>query len=104
VAIEHRFHFFRMHLQPSHVHRSVPAAHKVITSVAQFQCVARIHKTFGILDRRSVVIQIAERGVLLSYPQRVAFHLHLHVGTGINEFGRKAHRAVLHFERHPGLR
>ena len=103
MAIDDCFDFFRMDLETAHIDDPVAPADEVVAAPAEFEGIACIHKALRILEWAAVFTQVTKRRALRANSQGAILNLHLNPGSVLDYACRKAHGAVAHVERDPGL-
>ena len=101
MAVDHRFHFFGIYLQPADIDDAAGAAGEVTALAALLDHVAGIDP--AILHQRLVAADIARGGARRTDMQGAIHDLHLHRAVAVQERGGKTFQPVGDFKAHAGF-
>jgi hypothetical protein len=104
MAIDHRLHFFGMHLQTADIDDPVAPSRKVVAAIPQFKRVACIDKAFGILRELILCAKITEAVRCGANSQRAVLHFHIDLRITAEQLRGKAHQPSFTSEAHARLR
>src|SRR5438128_3781948 len=106
MAVQHRFDFLGMDLEPADVDDAAAAADEVVTLTASLDHVSGVHEAVGAEQRLVARVEIAARGAPRTNAKRAVLRLHLRttIGPRAEQARRKAGATVADVEGDAGLR